>query len=437
MSYPVKIRYTGTAQDLMSIVIRAEQMRYQLSPQHFPSKPVSLRACLESPCNLIGRLLGGFLEILPAALVFRLHEKVFSGLASPWSYPYEATSPHLKEALRLVGRMEQETGTSPAILGLLSHPPVLGGMAHMNFELVRHVMWTMRYLRGINCRPRLVIAVDPFALDTASLIVEGLYAGVMGNYHLGLDRLSLTRCPVSRLLLSRCSWPRMIYRFTSHLREGGELGMVLSGGVISTSRIIYVSREWLRRQRAGVSSTKTLQRLRADGDFALFEKNEGFSGHHSAWRLMEGWLMASLSGVRAGDGNDPGSSCSNTGHLKGAGRETAEKCLQALGLSEERRRVALEELSTELSREMPYRSRIFRVIAERVLKKGRPVVFIPIVHRSQQNKDGGYGIKIQSPWAWSEMVGRRVRVWTPRGEQQPWEGEVEEFASRFVQESFA
>lgn len=436
MSYPVQVRYTGTAQDLMAVVIRAEKKRCQLSLQRFPSKPASLRACLEAPCNLIGRLLGGFLEMLPADLAFRIHEKVFSGLASPWSYPYESASPHLKEALRLVGRMEQETGKSPAIFGLLSHPPVLGDMAHMNFELVRHVMWTMRYLRGINCRPRLVIAVDPFALDTASLIVEGLYAGVMGNYHLGLDRLSLTRRPVSRLLLSRCSWPRMIYRITSHLREGRELGMVLSGGVSSTSRIIYVSREWLMRQRAKASPSEALQRLRADGDFALFEKNEGFSGHCSAWRLMEGWLMARLSGMRAGDGSDPGYSEPDTEHLDGTGRKTAEKCLQALGLSEERRRAALEELSVELRRETPYRSRIFRVIAERVLKKGRPVVFIPIVHRPRKNKDGGYGIHIRSPWAWSGMTGPRVRAWTPR-EEQPWEGEVEEFASRFVQESFA
>jgi len=39
-------------------------------------------------------------------------------------------------------------------------------MAHLNFELVRHATLALRAARGRPCRPRLVVAIDPFALDT-------------------------------------------------------------------------------------------------------------------------------------------------------------------------------------------------------------------------------------------------------------------------------
>ena len=53
----------------------------------------------------------------------------------------------------------------------------MGDLAHLNIELARRSMLDLRKVRGRPCRPRMVVAVDPFALDTLSLLEEGFYAG--------------------------------------------------------------------------------------------------------------------------------------------------------------------------------------------------------------------------------------------------------------------
>lgn len=423
---------TGTFEDLMAVIARAEARRCARQHAVLPAKPASRRFLLETPMNLGGMLLARALELSPPELVLRAHDALFRSLASPHHYPFE-DSPALAAAAELTGRIEASAGKPPAILALISHPPVMGDMSHLNFELVRHAYLALRRLRAKPCRPRLVVAVDPFALDTLSLAVEGLYAGFMGTYHLGLDRMCLERGSVSARLLAATAWHRMPYRLFDVLRRGGEVGMALSGGVTTTARALYALREWLgRRRRMSPLRGKpeeVRRRLREDAAFRSMEEG-GCGPVPSVWRAMEAWAMAGLSGATGASGEPP---AAETGRLTGEARAAAERCLEALALPAPGRGPALDELAEEVGRETPYRGRFFSAVARRVAASGRPLVMIPIVHR-----DGGkLGVEEKTAWAWSGIRAGRVIAWNSASPAAPWEAGVEEFSRRFVSENFS
>ena len=185
--YTYPLVKTGTAQDLMTIIARACERRNAATGVVLPQKTAAQRALLEVPFNLVGMGVRLVMSLLPADTVLRFHDWLFRTLAKRESFPFDAASPAVKEAERLVAELGD-----PAIVALISHPPVYGDMAHMNFQLVRQAMLALRQARGRPCRPRLVVAVDLFALDTISVLEEGVYAGYMGLYHLGLDRLAVS-----------------------------------------------------------------------------------------------------------------------------------------------------------------------------------------------------------------------------------------------------
>lgn len=423
----------------MAIIARAEEVRYARQKSILPVKTGVQRFLLEAPFNLIGLLMRGVMELLPAELVLKGHEKLFRQLASPRHYPFDPASPALEASRALARRVEAETGLRPAMLALISHPPVMGEMAHLNFELVRHAILALRELRGEACRPRLVVAVDPFALDTVSMATEGLYAGYMGTYHVGIDRMALERGGVSRALLKEAAWHRMAYRLLGLLRSGREVGMVLSGGVPSTTRALYVTKEWLASQRAQSAlksrPSEALKRLLDCPGFANFRAPAG--APRGAWRAMEAYLASALTGA-LGDGGRPELPSADTGRMTGPARQAAQDCLEALGFRPPQAQIALELLSEEVGRETPYRARFFRILAGRVLKKGTPLIFIPIAHRV--GAGGEMAVAVKPAWAWTGWRGGVIKA---RGTGLPgepsaqWEGSAEAFAARFVRENFS
>ncbi|OGR86655.1 MAG: hypothetical protein A3J74_10200 [Elusimicrobia bacterium RIFCSPHIGHO2_02_FULL_57_9] len=247
----------------------------------------------------------------------------------------------------------------------------------------------------------------------------------MGTYHLGLDRLAMIRNPLMRLLLRHTAWDRMPQRLTACLNGGGEVGMVLSGGVPATGRVLYTVREWAGRQRNSSSlrlrPLELLRRLRVYPDFAHFEKNGPHgAGLRSVWRLMEGWLMSSVAGVFGSDAQDAGRALS--------------QCLEALEISGGQKEKALADLNEELERQTPYRARLFNILARRVARS-RPVVFLPIVH---QISGESFGIEIKPAWAWRDYNEGKVNALISSGlGRLDWHTGPEEFAVRFVKENFA
>jgi hypothetical protein len=393
----------------MTIVVRACERRMAREGQVLPEKTAAQRTLLEAPANAFGVAIRLLMQFLPADLVVKFHDWLYATLAKGRNYPFDAASPALEEARKLACDLEE-----PALIALISHPPVHGDMAHMNLELVRHATLALRHVRGKPCRPRLVVAVDLFALDTITVPEEGVYAGFMGRFHLGFDRLAVTRGWASSIFVSPAAWPRMIYRLLGRLGDGGEVGMVLAGGVPQTARVLYAAREWAqeRRRESPLKSqpARILANLRKFEAYRNFEENGpcGPGLRRSAWRMMEAWLMSAVAEGEA--------------ELGGEGRFVAESILKALEVPGD-----LAGLEAEMKRETPYRGRFFRVLAGRARR--RPLLFIPVIHHDEP---GRYGVEIKRPWAWKPGKGELAAV----GPSGPWRGGPSDFAKAFGQENF-
>jgi hypothetical protein len=162
-SYPAP--RTGTAQDLLRVVTRACELELEkMGAPSFPVKTETSRRFVEPLFRLVGIAAAKLVEALPGDWVVALHDRMFRELAAPRSYPFDATRPEVVRARALAARLEAETGREPALLALISHPPVLGALAHLNFELVRHATlalrgraaraWSSRPTRSRSTRPR-------------------------------------------------------------------------------------------------------------------------------------------------------------------------------------------------------------------------------------------------------------------------------------------
>ncbi len=407
---------TGTAQDLMRIVTKAYENFLDAEGTVLPKKPELQRVLLEPFSRAAGMALAKVLEVAPADWTVAFHNKLFASLTGGRNYPFDPASPAIVAARALAGRLEKETGKAPALLAAISHPPVMGDLAHLNLELVRHAVLALREVRGRPCRPRLVAAIDPFALDTLSVLEEGLYAGFMGTFHLGLDRLALGRGHPGPLMSRQTRWDRMPLRLFRTLAEGGEVGMVLSGGIPATGRVLYGAREWARRALAA-GGVPDLSCLRADAAFARFEKAaaEQFALPRGGLRLLEAWLMAAAAGLLPGETIDSAASA-------------ALACLKVPAVA---RAPLMAELASDMARETPARRRLFRLLVGRVARR-RPLILVPVVHRTAPN-----GVTEREAWSavWTGIG--RVRVARASAPGRTDEMSAEELAERFTKEHFA
>ncbi|MDP3543583.1 MAG: hypothetical protein Q8T11_14025 [Elusimicrobiota bacterium] len=412
---------TGTAQDLMRVVTRAYEIRLDAEGTILPLKFEWQRMILEPFTRAAGMMLAAVMELVPADWTVSFHNKLFLLLSAGLAYPFDPASPAVADARALAAKLEKETGLEPALLAAISHPPVMGDLAHLNFELVRHATLVLRAVRGRPCRPRLVVAIDPFALDTISVLEEGLYAGFMGNFHLGIDRLALGRGHPGPWMSAGTRWDRMPLRLFRSLAEGREIGMVLSGGVPATGRVLYGVREWARRARAAgplrALPAEALARLRADPSFARFEK--AAADHiplpRGPWRLLEAWLMTVAAGLLPGETSE----------------SVARVMLECLSVPEASRAALLSELAGDMARETPARRRLFRLLAGRVARR-RPLILIPVVHRSEP-----LGVSEREAWGVTWAGPGRVRVVRAGSPGVVSEMRADELAERFTQEHFA
>ena len=142
--------------------------------------------------------------------------------------------------------------------------------------------------------------------------------------------------------------------------------------------------------------------------------------------MLEGWIMSAVAGAAPGTaaGRQP---AAETGALGDTELDVLRRSLEALGLDDEQKAQALRELSCEWPRETPFRRRFFRLLAGRLLRQGRPVVWLPVVHRN----GGRPGILVREAWTWTalsrDIISGRVLGETPRD----WQGNAEDFAVEF------
>jgi hypothetical protein len=420
MTYLYPSPRTRTAQDMLRVVTLAAERELAAGGENLPSKSEFARRWVEPFFRFVGIAVAGLMNAAPADWTVAFHDRLFAWLAAPHSYAFDAGAPEIARARALAADLERRSGRAPALLALISHPPVMGDLAHLNFSLVRLATLALRAVRGRPCRPRLVTATDPFALDTLSIAEEGLYAGYMGTFHIGIDRLALGRGHPGPALTPDAAWPRMPLRLFRFLSRGGEVGLVLSGGIPATGRVLYGAREWTRSARAKSprrSRPVEVERaLRADPGYAGFEKSAAeLPRLPGAWRSAELWMMLAAAGLIAGQGP----------------KDAAAAVLAALDVPAAERPPLLAQLAADLERETPSRRRLFRLLAGRVARL-RPVVLIPIVHGTQP-----LGVRVREAWSWEWDGVGRIRAARADAPERAVETTPEEFAGRFVAENFS
>lgn len=421
MPYVYPAPKTGTAQDLLRVVTRAYELELEKSGAVLPVKTDFQRRWIEPAFRAVGVCAAWLMEILPADLVVAVHDRLYAFLSAPRSYPFDPASPSLVRARALAERLRRDSGREPALLALISHPPVMGDLAHLNFELVRHASLALRQIRGRPCRPRLVAATDPFALDSTSIVGEGIYAGFMGTFHIGVDRLAFGRGHLGPELTPQASWAAMPQRLFRELSAGTEVGLVLAGGVPTTGRVLYGVREWIRgaRKRSPKrgAPAEVERRLEADASFARFEEAvaETVFVLPGTWRVIDAWLMAAAAGLLPGE----------------TIAKAAGAALACLAVPEAERPALLADLARNLARETPHRRRLFRLLAGRVARR-RPLVLIPVIHSTRP-----LGVAAREAWSWEWLAPGRVRARRADAPDAPIETTPELFADRFVEENFA
>ncbi|MHB2026943.1 MAG: hypothetical protein ACYCPQ_09995 [Elusimicrobiota bacterium] len=403
-----------------------------------PNKPAWVRRFIQPIFFKMGALTAAVFEALSPMRAAAVQDAIFSRLAGRYQRPFDRSCPALIRARKAIAQVEKDAGRPAALLALVSHAPVTNGMAALNIELVRQAALALRFLRGDSCRPRLVVAVDSFALDTLAFWEEGLYTGFMGFYHVGLDRTIPQERSAALKRLPSAAPDRMVWRFSRDLlKDGGEFAMVLSGGVPATSRSLYALREWLvqiRKNRGAASVSEIIGRMRKDEDFCDFESlfDPRSRIRRSAWRLLEGWCVAHVLGVwpRGEKNTQPDA---ETGSLSARTLAALTGVLAAFGFDEPSRRTELELLKDEFLRETPYRKRLFRFLARRVLRAGRAVAFIPITH----NSNDPVGIRYGECWVWRGLENGSLSAFCAGATADAWRGTPDEFATRFAPDNFA
>ena len=175
-------------------------------------------------------------------------------------------------------------------------------------------------------------------------------------------------------------WDRMPLRLLRSLSEGREIGMVLSGGIPATGRVLYGAREWSRRARRPVLCAPTPR------------------GRDSACRrrvraLWESRRLAPSSSSRAlASPGSPADDRRRRPSSRRDGRVRGGAPLACLNVPDSSRAALLAEFADDMARETPPRRRLFRLLAGRVARR-RPLLLIPMVHRtSAARRDGARGL---------------------------------------------
>jgi len=381
-------RPVGTYEDILSIFARSEQRRYVRAGVSPPKKNAFVRWVGEPFLNAVGIGITWYGEMVGASRMISLHDTIMGGLAGKSKGPFNPDLPEFTATRELMAHVEEIFGTAPAVLCLMSHPPVLPESLGLNVEMGRQALLALHSLRPKSGHAKLMIAVDSYALDMLAPMQEGAYAGFMGTYHLGLDRLIHHRRIPSRWLLGGAAWWRLPWRTSRFLSHGGRLAFVLSGGVPITARVVYTAREFLwrlrRGRKQGLSPQEIARRLeREESDFLRFCQSgmigPGLRGKY--WRLMEAWIVARLTGIWPPNQTESANDELSQGFLPEKHVRCFQACARAMGYPDDTTQKLVQDFQKEYARETPYRERFFRFLLHRVLSRGRPIILLPLSHQ--------------------------------------------------------
>ena len=243
------------------------------------------------------------------------------------------------------------------LLVLTSHPDTEGPHQWLRFELLRQGLKVAGCRRG-SCKskgawypahPRCFLAIDPYALDTVSGAVGGFYSAWMHRIYIAWDRQPSTQSWFQRHVLLRDSgYPRIAWRLLKYLREDTPILMALGGGLPYNARLLYTAREFV--QRLPVDHWMIPKRVARIELMEILMKPQG-----DIWPAEKGEFPT-------------------------ATQDAVRQAMKTWGLGSEKIEPALRELIEEFKHPVPYRVRLFRVLMNRLVARGKPVLFVSIAH---------------------------------------------------------
>lgn len=382
----------GTSDDMISLLIRANFLLSYPNEKPIP-KFNFLHSWVQPIGNLIGLAMSAVASLIPAGKMFALQKKLCLKLSAPLAFPFEAHSPYLNSAKQLIAQVQAKTGLKPAVLCLFEHLSVDEQQMKLNFELVNHALSALNYLHQKPRRSKFVLAIDSFALEHWGSIAESIYAGFMGSYHLGFDRLSTHRRGLSRLLLNKSISRKIPFRISRTLHRRIGLAMAHTGGIPATGRALYAAREYLyllrQKRDRHIRPDEVLTNLKKlSPDFTAFQLGGlvGVQLQQSVWKMMEAWVVALLTGAWNFDPTSHTEPCINSGFLCTKARAALIACAQAMQVKQEIADNALADFAENFSRHVPERVRLFYLLAQRVVAKGTPVLLLPLNAGNPDNK---------------------------------------------------
>ncbi len=363
---------TVQPEDLMEMVITADALRNPQVEQTLSRRyPRWKRALIEPPFNAIGAVLGQLLAWTPWPWRAAADQQISIWLgARPQAAPAEYNA-RREELVAMTRRLEKESGRRPAVFILTSHPPTIGPQEWLRFELVREGLALGNAVIDAHApglyppAPRCFLAIDPYALDTVSRPVGGLYGGFMHRIYLVWDRQSGTQSWLQRhLLLRGTGYPRIAWRLFASLRRGAPVVMVWGGGLPANARLFYAAREFVLRL--------PVERW-----------------PYSIRTAQQKWLQVVID--RA-DGRRPYAD----GLLPAATRDRLVALLTEWGIPGEKHTQLITDFSVEFAQTVPNRERLFSILLDRIVRRGQPLVLMPIAHQDRQPF-----IRIAPPWGLS------------------------------------
>ncbi len=320
--------------------------------------------------NLLGNVWGLVMWAIPWPLRRRLVEAINYKLSTHHQPNAEELGRIKSHALKVIEELQKTTGQRPAFMVFTSHPDTTGPFEWLRFELFRQgglvadAVVEQEHPGGwFRRHPQCFVAIDPFALDTLSPAMAGFYAGWMHRFYLAWDRQAATQNWLQRTFLLRGSgYPRIVNRLLERLKMNVPVVMVIAGGLPHNARLLYTTREFIHRM--------PIQR------WPITKKE-------AALRMMD-IVRNPIEGERP----------TEKGELPASVHTALTQLWLELGVPQSEHAKWMDEFQKEFRLEVPYRTRLFRLLTERVVHKGKPMVWIAVAHHESEPH-----VVMSEPWA--------------------------------------
>ncbi len=351
-------------EDLLNTVVEADDLRRRARGQTSTRAALALksdrltatRAFVEPFFNVLGHLWAFVMSCMPTPVRRPFVQWINCKMGDYQPVENPDLSKRIEDTVQLAKELKQKTGRWPALLVLTSHPDTEGPHQWLRFELLRQglqiadaMVETQNARAWYPAHPRCFLAIDPYALDTVSGAVGGFYAAWMHRIYIAWDRQSYTQSWVQRHILLRGSdYSRIAWRLLKYLKADTPVLMALGGGLPYNARLLYAAREFIHT--LPVVSWKIPKRQAQIELMEILMKPQG-----DVWPAERGELPeASVLAVR--------------------------RAMQTWGLEPGKTEAALQDLKEEFQSSVPYRERLFRVLMNRLVGRGKPLLLITISH---------------------------------------------------------